>query len=360
MRATEYRAAGALAGDALAGTGAIARDVQRAAARRVFGLLGGVAAPVRVMHDGIATTVHACVRLGLRTIPRAAGHALALAGTETGLDDSPRGIAVLGALNGAYGDRLDEALALGLELRGDAAATGPVAVFVHGLGETDASWRLGGRRPYGARLQEELGITPLYARYNSGRAIADNGRALGLALAGLPAGEIVLVGHSMGGLVIRSAVHQGGAWTARVRHVVSLGTPHVGAPLARLDGAPLRRLPETEPFARLFELSAGIRDLRDGLDHPFHVGARSLGATVTRDRDHPVARVLGDLLVLVDSATGEDGVHLGSLNHFQLLNHPRVYAQLHEWLQSAAAARPPVRTAASGWPASRGEARSAG
>src|SRR5689334_18094255 len=127
MRAAEYRAAGALAGDALAGTGAIARDVQRAAARRVFGVLGGVAAPVRVMHDGISATVHGSVRLGLRAIPRAAGHALAVAGTETGLADSPRGSAVLGALNGAYGDRLDEALALGLELRGDVTATGTVA-----------------------------------------------------------------------------------------------------------------------------------------------------------------------------------------------------------------------------------------
>jgi pimeloyl-ACP methyl ester carboxylesterase len=352
MRATEYRATGALAGDALAGTGAIARDVHRAAAKRVFGLLGAVAAPVRAMHDGIATTAHASVRIGLRAIPRAAGHALALAGTETGLADSPRGSAVLGALNGAYGDRLGEALALGLELRGDTAAPGTVAVFVHGLGETDASWRLGGRRPYGARLHEELGISPLYARYNSGRGLADNGRALGLALTALPADEIVLVGHSMGGLVIRSAIHQGdAAWTSRVRHVITLGTPHAGAPLARLDGAPLRRLPETEPFARLFELSAGIRDLRGGLDHPFHAGARSLGATVTSDRDHPVARVLGDLLVLIDSATGADGVHVGGLNHFQLLNHPRVYAQLREWLQSAAstsaAARRPERTAPS-------------
>jgi pimeloyl-ACP methyl ester carboxylesterase len=338
MRGTELKAAGALAGDALAGTGAIARDVHRAAAKRVFGVLGVVAAPVRVMHDGIATTVHFSVRLGLRAIPQAAGHALALraAPGAPALADSPRGSFALGALNGAYGDRLDAALALELELRGDVAATGPVAVFVHGLGETDASWRLGGRPPYGARLAEELGITPLYARYNSGRSLADNGRALALALGALPAEELVLVGHSMGGLVIRSAVHHGEpAWTARVRHVICLGTPHAGAPLARLDGAPLRRFPETEPFARLFDLSAGIRDLRHGLDHPFPEGARSLGASLVRDRDHRVGRVIGDLLVQVASACGEDGVHLGGLNHFQLLNHPRVYEQLREWLQSA-------------------------
>jgi len=45
-----------------------------------------------------------------------------------------------------------------------------------------------------------------------------------------------------------------------------------------------------------------------------------------------VSRVVGDLLVLIDSAMGEDGIHLGSLNHFQLLNHPRVYERLAGWL----------------------------
>ena len=84
--------------------------------------------------------------------------------------------------------------------------------------------------------------------------------------------EIALVGHSMGGLVARSACHQaaeaGMALAGRVRHVVSLGTPHHGAPLkhgVHLAAHALHALPETRPFARfLRRRSAGIRDLRHG------------------------------------------------------------------------------------------------
>ena len=84
--------------------------------------------------------------------------------------------------------------------------------------------------------------------------------------------EIALVGHSMGGLVARSAcyhgVELGHDWVGRVRHVVSLGTPHMGAPLAQgvhYAAHALHAVPETRPFARfLRRRSAGIRDLRQG------------------------------------------------------------------------------------------------
>ena len=74
-----------------------------------------------------------------------------------------------------------------------------------------------------------------------------------------------------------------------------------------------------------------------------------VGATVTRDKDSPLARVLGDLLVQFPSASGDGprrrlafeidhGLHLGRVNHLQLLNHPRVYAQLEKWLTRRPAA----------------------
>ena len=68
-------------------------------------------------------------------------------------------------------------------------------------------------------------------------------------------GEIALIGHSMGGLVARSACHYApaGAWRERVRHVFMLGAPHKGAPLELAANAAchaLSRLPETRPFAR--------------------------------------------------------------------------------------------------------------
>src|SRR6202042_2232983 len=87
-------------------------------------------------------------------------------------------------------------------------ATGRLAVFVHGLCETDDSWHLGAARhvPYGERMRFELGYTPLYVRYNSGLHISHNGRRLSALLDELTANwpvevsEIALIGHSMGGL----------------------------------------------------------------------------------------------------------------------------------------------------------------
>ncbi len=108
-------------------------------------------------------------------------------------------------------------------------ATARLAVFIHGLGETDDAWRIGAarHRPYGERLRTELGYTPLYVRFNTGLHISDNGRSLARLLGQVTAGwptevaEIALIGHSMGGLVARSACHYAapGSWRERVRHV---------------------------------------------------------------------------------------------------------------------------------------------
>ena len=392
------QAAGELAGEALGGVGAIVRDVQRGVTSRVFGLLGPVGTPVRLMHDGIAGAVHASVRTGLSAVPKGGGRALALTAPEDGarLTEDPRGAFALAAINGMWGDRIARAhapLALGLDLRVDGEATGRIAVFVHGLCETDAAWRLGGGPTYGERLREDLGHTPVYARYNTGRHISDNGRALAAALEALaegwpvPVDELVLVGHSMGGLVARSACHygekDGHAWAQALRHVVCLGSPHMGAPLERAAARGshwLSRLPETAPLARLLTVrSEGVKDLRYGAcleedwqgvdpdawgpdrcaDFPFLPSATYyyVGATVARDKDSRLGRLIGDVLVQFPSASGDGalrklafeidhGLHLGGANHLQLLNHPRVYAQLRSWLTgSPAAGAPPAAPA---------------
>jgi pimeloyl-ACP methyl ester carboxylesterase len=382
------RAAGELAGEALGGVAGIVRDVHRGVARRVFGALGEPAAPVRMAHDAIAALAHGSVRLGLRAVPGGGGRALALTSPPDALPlaESPPGALALGAVNGMWGDRIarDHApLAPGLDLRVDGEIADKLAVFVHGLCETDAAWRLGGGPTYGERLREDLGHTPVYARYNTGRHISTNGRVLAAALEALVTGhevqELVLVGHSMGGLVSRSACHygekEGHAWTEALRHVVCLGSPHMGAPLERAAarGAHwLSRLPETAPLARVLTArSAGVKDLRygacldedwEGIDPdewgpdrcgevPFLPSATYyyVGATLARDKDSRLGRLLGDVLVQFPSASGEGpvrrlafeiehGMHLGGANHLQLLNHPRVYARLIRWLTGSPAA----------------------
>jgi pimeloyl-ACP methyl ester carboxylesterase len=269
-------------------------------------------------------------------------------------------------------------------------ATGRLAVFLHGLTETEGAWCYKSERhhgqtgvTFGTLLQEDLGFTPVYLRYNTGLHISDNGRSLDDLLGALvrewPAelSDMVLIGHSMGGLVARSALHRGGSgrpeahpWTHLVRDTITLGTPHLGAPLERgahRATAVLARLPETRPLARLLaSRSVGIKDLRRGtlveddwsgrdLDSaeaaahthvPLHDGARHFVvlATLTRDPEARAADLIGDLLVPPKSASGDTGgedrlafpadhVHrLGGLHHFDLLSHPLVYRQIRTWL----------------------------
>ncbi|MFL5912078.1 MAG: esterase/lipase family protein [Gaiellaceae bacterium] len=415
MRSGEVKALGRLAGEAVARPGVLARDVHRAVAGRTFGALGFLGAPVRVAHDAIANAAYAAVHTGLGALPRASAVrvARALPADAAALSATVRGSLVLGALNGAIGDALvrdygDLALELvvrrgGREVVTDSPgladaypdATPKLAVFLHGLGETDEAWRVlplaprrADRRTYGARLREELGYTPVYVRYNTGLHVSDNARRLSEVLDHVVRAwpveveEIAIVGHSMGGLVARGACHYGErdsrAWTNHVRHVFCLGTPHMGAPLERAANAAgwaIGRLPETRPFAALVNgRSAGIKDLRfgscveddwcdcdpDELLHdrcaevPFLACATYyfVGATLTRDEDSPFGRIVGDLLVQFPSASGrgrkrtipfeiDDGCHVGGIDHFQLLNHPKVYEQLRAWLE-----RPPRQAAA--------------
>ncbi len=146
---------------------------------------------------------------------------------------------------------------------------------------TEHGWRWftpEGGETYGERLERELGATPVYVRFNTGRHISENGRSLPELLGALvdrwpvEVDEVALVGHSMGGLVARSACHraaeEGMPWVDRLRHTVTLGTPHMGAPMAqgvhKLAHA-LDRLPETRMFAGFLKRrSSGIRDLRYG------------------------------------------------------------------------------------------------
>ncbi|HEU5034527.1 MAG TPA: hypothetical protein VFT62_07205 [Mycobacteriales bacterium] len=402
-------AVGAVGGRGAAAVADTIRDTHLAIADRAFTMSGPGALPAHRLHDAISRGVYASVATGVRFGGLAAGYAAARRSrrrtSTTALTDRPRGATTIGALNGAWGDWLHaerSPLALPMTVRRDdrdvplddaglrAAypdATGDLAVFLHGLCESDVSWRLHARRHYGdarsthaTRLQAELGLSPVTIRYNTGRHICDNGDTLAHLLSDLvehwpvAVERITFVGHSMGGLVARAACHRAEAddfpWLDRVARVVYLGAPHLGAPLevaATAAALALRRLPETRPLARaLASRSVGIKDLRYGdvtaddwssladldawrsepagctpllasADHYF------LGVTLGQQPDTRLARIVGDALVPWSSASGagprrrlevsvDRSRHLGGLHHFDLLNHPRVYAVLQEWL----------------------------
>jgi alpha-beta hydrolase superfamily lysophospholipase len=405
-RSPEAPALSRLAFDELAHAIGGIGGMHRAIAGRVFRYTGPGARPAQLGHDAISAGVYA----GLRGAVRVAGAGVARVTPPAELSTTPRGSLVLGVLAGLRGDALERdgsPLAQPMAVRVDRRVVPPeraaltaafpaarprLVVFLHGLMEAERSWRLGGGEPYGARLERDLGVTALDVRYNSGRHVSENGRSLAELLEGVAAAwpvevtEIALVGHSMGGLVARSACHRAAgaemAWVRRVRHVVSLGSPHLGAPLAQAvhyAGAALHAVPETRPFGNLLRRgSAGIRDLRSGSlvdedwmgrdahalraaacrEVPLLDGATHcfVAATVTRSARHPVGRLLGDTLVLEPSASGrgrtrripfraEDGMHLGGAHHLALLNHPAVYERLRAWLAT------PPRAALSAAPA---------
>ena len=379
------RALGGALGDASAEGAARVEEMHRAIAGRAFTAAGPGAAPVRATHDGISAAVYAGVRGGTRLAGRAAGAIAALTPlAETSWRERPPVARLEGAVCGALGDHVEErhpelAPRMAVRLAGRDIPVEPaalaaafpraerrVAVLLHGLCETEAAWgrpALDDDAPgtYGDRLRRDLGHSPIFLRYNSGLPVAENGRRLARLLDRLlPAwpvelDELVLIGHSMGGLVMRSACAEGErsghAWAGRVRHCVYLGTPHDGAPLERaavLAARTLRRLPETRALASAVELrSAGIKDLAHPDLGPLLPSARhhAIAATVGVTPHHLSSRLLGDTLVLHGSALGhgrrggarlglgeEDCHHLGGLHHFSLLDHPQVYERLRSWL----------------------------
>jgi pimeloyl-ACP methyl ester carboxylesterase len=414
MRPEEIAALGDLAGEAAAGATRQIHEMHDGIARRVWRRVGPAALPVRLAHDRIALGAYSAAGELTRQLVRAGAHAASMTRSPEApsIQGTPAGRLVVSALNGAFGDTLvrrRNPLALNMTVRrhnrdlelSPTAVTGAypnaksrLAVFVHGLCETEDAWtwiatRPARHAPYGHRMEIELGYTPVYVRYNTGRHISENGRDLAHLLERLVAAwptevhEMTLIGHSVGGLVARSASHYGAgsAWVAKVRHVFTLGTPHRGAPLEQAANAAsvaLARLPETRPLAKALNIrSSGIKDLRYGYlvdecwmdedcdaflrdtsrEIPFLPTARHyfLCATLSREPDAAVGRIIGDLLVLQPSAWAHEGRgkrmrfpidhyhHLGGANHFDLLNHPAIYAQMRRCLGSQRALRPGQR-----------------
>ena len=349
-------------------------------------MLPGLSVPTRLVqgaHDAITTGVYAAVRHGANALLALAGDAERLLVDPT-RELEGRELAFRSALNAAAGDALAQAgspLAVQMGLHADgktvaltrealAGLRERVCVFVHGLACDEQSWWLfpdawrgsqwdGIGSSYGVLLSTELGFSSLYLRYNTGVAIDDNARQLGEHLAQLTAlapqvREIVLVGHSMGGLIARRACerpaeHDAG-WRQRAHTLICLGSPHQGAPLEKLGhfvASALSLSNVTQPLGTIANArSQGIKDLRHGLRgkkrRPNGLALRLVAGSLADESDAMmgpmVGSVLGDGLVTTRSAsdaslTGDvQRVELAGLGHMALLNHPRVYALIREWL----------------------------
>ena len=391
----DAHALGRLGFDSVTGVTSLVEAVHRT--------IASVVPPLGAAPQGGAGGISGFVYSTVRGVTRLAGAGWKAVGTllpEAGGKIDPRREAWVAAINGVWGEHLHRSgnpLAIAMQLRhGGKALTletealgkaygkgrGKLAVLLHGLCMNDLQWQRQGH-DHGRMLADKLGFVPLYLNYNSGRHVSENGRELAALLTRLvdawpePVEELVLVGHSMGGLLARSACHYAKleklAWRTKLKRIVFLGTPHQGAPLERAGShvdLVLELSPYLAPFARLGKSrSAGIKDLRHGnvLDedwsHP--------GNTATRDHRHPLPlpagvrchaiaaslqeappksgkRARGDGLVPVASALGEhanpafrltfaakDSHVVYGCNHFDLLARDEVAEKLLAWCGEA-------------------------
>ncbi|TDG11818.1 alpha/beta hydrolase [Seongchinamella unica] len=391
-------------------------DTTRGGTRLLFDSIAGITTTVESMHRKIARTAvpwpvaedraHGAIAAAVYRLILGVND-----GLRQGVDwtfgqtpealrsgrESAAEVRAIAALNGVCGDHLeatDNPLGTDMQLRtaqqrlvleppllreAIPEASGHLVVLVHGLSMSELGWRRRGRPCIDEQLGNDLGYTPLFLRYNSGRHISTNGREFASMLQALcdnwpvPVESLSLIGHSMGGLVIRSTCRyaqlDGRDWLHLLRRVVCLGTPHHGSPLEQAGHAfeqAMRRVPYAEPmlFGKL--RSAGIKDLRHGnlLDEDwqghdpdaprpdsrqavpllngvdYYFAAASLG----RNQFDPLGHLLGDLLVRADSAVGLHRDELRRLdirpehcrvfhgrNHFDLLDDPQVHQQVIDW-----------------------------
>jgi len=373
-------------------------DLVEAMHHNIASVPGLIARPKRDRTTGITGLVYRSIRGAIGLV----GHALdgLLAGLGPWLGEGstwPGREALLAALNGVLGDYLAAsnnplAITLGFRRGGHplpaerealAAAIphagGKLVVLLHGLCMNDLQWKRK-RHDHGAALARDLAYTPVYLHYNSGLHVSVNGRAFARLLESLvqtwpvPLTELVLIGHSMGGLVAHSACHYGALarhqWLGRLDKLVFLGTPHQGAPLERGGNwvdLLLSASRYSAPLARLGKIrSAGITYLRFGslVDEdwkkrnrfergrhrvavllPKGVACYAIAGSTGKEAGDLSDRLIGDGIVPLDSALGRhpnpklaltfdasrQWVAYGT-NHLDLLSQREVYARIKRWL----------------------------
>lgn len=357
---------------------------------------GAAAEPEVQRTRGIAGLVYKSIRTITKGVGKGVDVPLSRLSLARGEDESPPGReAAVAVLNGVLGDHLvakNNPLAIPMQFRQEGRplskqtlseviqqSDGKLAIMVHGLGMNDLQWKRQGH-DHGAALARDLGVEPLYLHYNTGRHISENGREFSDLLQSLVAQAerpltLIIVAHSMGGLVARSACYYGEqsgcTWLGSLQKMLFLGTPHHGAPLEKGGSwvdVVLGLNAYSAPFSRLGKVrSSGTTDLRygnvvdedwNGRDRfglngdqrvpvplPQSVACYAIAATTSKGFNVLGEDIIGDGLVMVSSALGhhkqaelnlsipETQQWVGQdMNHLDLLNNPAVYEKMREWL----------------------------
>jgi pimeloyl-ACP methyl ester carboxylesterase len=335
--------------------------------------------------SGITGLVYKSIRGGSRLVGTSLDYALqaVLPFLEENIEPSKTRDSFLSVINGVYGDKLEATenpLALDMKFFCQQQELIPtqlklnlkqpskkIMLFIHGLCMSHHCWEDDDKN-LSNETAENLGFTPIYLHYNSGRTIAKNGCELASKLEELvnhwpiPITDITIVGHSMGGLVARSARYYGGNkdynWLLANKKLVSIGTPHNGA-LLEQGASVLENLmklsPYALPFTRLTKIrSQGIENLRHGsitdiedefVALPIGVEYFALAAVLNHNEDSPAKQIIGDGLVTLDSALGQSKYSSRALSipnehkwtgygigHNEMLCHPEVFEKLTIWL----------------------------
>lgn len=356
--------------------------------------------PIQHLISGIAGITYRNIKWSTRLIGKGIDKSLGKLSPLLGeIKESPKKDILVSILNGILGDYLemnDNPLAIQMNLRNQdrtilmdtvskakeiTNVNGKLLIMVHGSCGNDFQWNQEDHN-HGIALADKFDKTALFLHYNSGRHISSNGKDFNELLETLfntwpvPIKEITIIGHSMGGLVMRSAYHYGQlnneGWIKHCKKMISLGTPHHGAPLERIGNyldTLLHVIPYTTPISKLGKIrSAGITDLRYGhvveedwkdrdrfelsgdqrniVPLPEEVECFAIAGITGKTSDKPSILKSGDKMVSLNSALGihkdiEKSLKFKKSNtwiseettHSELLSNKNVFNQLASWLK---------------------------
>ena len=180
-------------------------------------------------------------------------------------------------------------------------------VLVHGYASTESAWTPLRRALAEARFGHIVSLN-----YNSfvTDPVAVSAELTHQALAAAGASRVHLVGHSLGGLIVRGALAASAALSAQTASAVTIASPHSGALLARI--APGR-------CARI--MHRGPRSVLPGCDAPRPV--RWLAYYSDADRVVPVASAR-----IADSPCGAANVLIPDCGHLTICRDARLISSL--------------------------------